>query len=630
MYSDYLSRVDLRFDTENNIEVHVSAYRSDLVRVWPEAMLAEFLRYREEKRAEIQKETIRIFTDEMAQVSKKMEEVLNQQFEFQATNEMTELLIELEKLRNVPRDIAMVVRRLDAMDRISRALKFESGLSAAEKLAMLASIKRDMSLSVGEMVPSTAAPLQPTVLGVSPQQSVVPPATAPPAQIVVLPSMVAGVQGDWESLEKEKIEVEKQIRELSKVYLPANPRMAPHVKRLDEINKKLEGELESAARAFQAEYNTLLERKKELEEKRPFYDDILKKSAKFKQDYSVATAGQLAWSKMYEEMARAVSSLNFGAEKERVHLRFLGVDELRDVVPVSPNRLKLVLLSLAFGLALAVGVPFLIEFLDHTVTNLEDVEDTFGLRGLGVVPKIGHEHLTATPIIDLENKTDRFLVENFRVIRANLLAAASAKPPQVIMIASAMPQEGKTVISTNLAVSFAQMGEKTILIDADLRRGRLHRLFGLRSKPGLSNVFLENINLEEACRPSGKPNLWILSCGNHLDGATEFFGAPTFHSLMQSLRQRYDRIIIDTPPVLGLSETAMMQNCVDGVVFVIWSGRTPSRNVKTAIDTLRANHANLYGFVLNRLDLSSTTNYYYYYYYSNNYYYSYQAVPEKS
>jgi Mrp family chromosome partitioning ATPase len=95
---------------------------------------------------------------------------------------------------------------------------------------------------------------------------------------------------------------------------------------------------------------------------------------------------------------------------------------------------------------------------------------------------------------------------------------------------------------------------------------------------------------------------------------------------MARLRSQYDRIIVDTPPVLGLSETSVLQNQVDGVLFVIWSGRTPIRNMKTAIDILSANGANFYGFILNRLDLSATTNYYQYYYYSSDYYHNYHVL----
>jgi polysaccharide biosynthesis transport protein len=127
--------------------------------------------------------------------------------------------------------------------------------------------------------------------------------------------------------------------------------------------------------------------------------------------------------------------------------------------------------------------------------------------------------------------------------------------------------------------------------------------------------------LDEALRPGNHPNLTILSAGRHLPSGTELLGSPLFTELMTELRGRFERIIVDTPPVLGLSETSILQNHVDGVLFVIWTGHTPKSGCQAAIETLRSNGANFYGFVLNRLDLNATQNYYQYYYYSHDYYY---------
>src|SRR5688500_5847044 len=111
-----------------------------------------------------------------------------------------------------------------------------------------------------------------------------------------------------------------------------------------------------------------------------------------------------------------------------------------------------------------------------------------------------------------------------------------SKAPHVMMITSAMPKEGKTVVSSNLAISFAHMGAKTLLIDTDLRRGRLHRLFGYRKSPGLSKLLLGEVSPEEACRPTTHENLLVLSAGKHLDTGTELLGSERFTSLMESLR----------------------------------------------------------------------------------------------
>jgi succinoglycan biosynthesis transport protein ExoP len=306
--------------------------------------------------------------------------------------------------------------------------------------------------------------------------------------------------------------------------------------------------------------------------------------------------------------------------------------EVREL-PVSPHRLKLAVYSIILGLGLAIGVPLLLEYLDHTVTNIEQAEVDFDLRALGIVPQMldgalpsGNRHAT------IDSKPDRHLLENFRVIRTNLLSNGSpaGATPQVIMVASSLPQEGKSLVSANLALSFAQMGEKTLIIDADLRRGRLHRAFRVKAKPGLSNVLMGTATLEAALQPTKQENLSLLPYGKHTEGITELLGSPNLTNTLAELRTQFQRIILDTPPVLGLSDAAMLLPVTDGVVFVIWSKRTSSRSLQMALQHLRDNGANIYGFVLNRMDLNDSANYYHYYYYSSYYYQNYQIAETVS
>jgi capsular exopolysaccharide synthesis family protein len=239
------------------------------------------------------------------------------------------------------------------------------------------------------------------------------------------------------------------------------------------------------------------------------------------------------------------------------------------------------------------------------------VEMTFQLRGLGTIPAL-RGRVDYPPLLERDDGKRTALAENFEIIRTNLLSIASfTKVPQVTMITSARPNEGKTLVSSNLAAAFAQVGDRTLLIDTDLRRGHAHRLFGYRRAPGLSNVLLDELPIEEAIRPTAQRNHFVLTAGRQLDTGPEILGSARFADLMAQLREKYDRIIIDTPPVLGLSETLVLQRHVDGVLFVIRGGHTSFRIMKGAIETLQSSGANFYGFVLNRLNLNGTTNHYF-------------------
>lgn len=610
IYAKYIKSIQIKFNSEKNLEVDLYSYDKNLVRNWAEVMVNEYLAYRDEKRYQYRESIIKSYTDEMKEVSKKMEEALKSKYQFQDEKKRTEILLKLEQLKDLPREITETSKRLSELDRI-RATLADPTLDAVEKLSLLSTLEKDSTVRVGDVV---------TTMDGNDNKS---------RTIVVVPDMISTpTSQNWAQLQKERDKLKLEISEAEKKYLPAHPKMAELLRRLDEINKNLQAELTVAQNRYNLEYNKLLEKRKELMAKLPEYEKAVQDNEKYLQDLSVNEAGKLGWNTIYAEMAKKISMIDFGADKERVQLQFLGHLELRDEIPVSPNKMKLVLTCLVFGMMLAIGMPFLIEFLDHTVSDVEEVEQMYRIRGLGIVPRVETLGVAGYPIISADGTGDRHLVENFRVIRTNLLSVgAKTKNPQVVSIASAMPGEGKTMVAVNLAVSFAHMGEKTLIIDGDLRRGKIHRLFDLRSSPGLSNILIDKIPWQEACRQTDHENLYLISCGKHLEGATEMVGTPIFNKLMEELRQNFQRIIIDTPPVLGLSESAMLQQTVDGVVFVIWSGRTPIRYFRSAVDNLISNGANIYGFVLNRLDLSGFSNYYNYYnyyYYSYNYYYSYR------
>lgn len=607
--SKYIKLLRARFNSERNIELDIYSYSSSLVRVWGEAMLQEYLRDRDEKRDALRANVIQTYTNEMKQISEKLEELIRSRYNMVSSNQQMEIMLKLAHLRELPQQIVEVTERISLLEQIRKGLD-DPNPDPAVKLALLCSLLRKSTLKTGDVVSTPdLGPLSP-VPGPRPNT------------VVVVPDMAAPPQEKrWEELARQREKLKGQQAELSRKFLPAHPRMQEVNKKLEEIEKEIESDLATARRSYEIEYVSLTNKLAEMKKQLPELQKALEESDRIKQGVALATAGNIGYDKMYEEMAKRISQLNFGSEKERMVFQFMGNLELRDVVPVSPNRMKLLLFSFLAGLALAIGVPFLLEFLDHTVSNVEEVEHMHRLRGLGIVPKLEPSQLPGYPMMDQKAPPDRHLVENFRVIRTNLLSmGATVRDPQAIVVASAMPEEGKTVVSYYLAASFAQMGEKTLLIDADLRRGRLHRLFNYRSAPGLSNILSESLNWRDIVRSTEKPNLFVLTCGKHSSSATELIGTSAFSELLAELRKEFKRIIIDTPPVLGLSEASMMQRIVDGVVLVIWSGRTPQRYVKSAIEILQANHAHFYGFVLNRLDLSVTSNYYNYY---NYYYYSY-------
>jgi len=608
---NYIFKLRTYVNSEKNIEVEVWPWSADWAYRWTETMVKEFLAYRQEKRLEEKNKLIDTYSTELKEVVGRLDQQFSEKLDFQDQQDFTRTLILVNSINNLPSELTRIQMRLDELGRLRVRLR-DPSLDSVAKLSLISSADSpETRLSVGQTVATD--PTDPTGTNSRDKKN-----QSAQESVVVVPSLVNSANS-WDLLAKDQQQIKAQIEETSRTFLPGHRKMVDLNKQLDLINERLAAEVKVAENRFELQFQELLNKKHDYEAKLPEYQEISRKHAKLLSQLAIYDMSRLPYDSYLATMKKQMNVVEFGGEKERINLKYGGLLEIRDT-PVSPNRLKLTIIALATGIALAIGIPFLIEYLDHTMTNLDEVESAFRMRGLGVVPQTGTTEMIAST--DEQNPQKNTLIENFRVIRTNMLSmGALTKQPHVVMVTSAMPKEGKTVVSSNLAASFALTGAKTLLIDTDLRRGRLHRLFGYRKEPGLSNVLLGEATLEQAFRPGNHENLTILSAGRHLETGTELLGSPGFAALVADLRTQFDRIVIDTPPVLGLSETSIMQNLVDGVLFVIWTGHTPIRGIRSAIETLRANGANFYGFVLNRLDLNATQNYYQYYYYSQDYYY---------
>jgi succinoglycan biosynthesis transport protein ExoP len=619
----YIRQLKITVNSDGNLEVELWSYLPSWPVHWTEYMVEEFMLVRAEQRQKYRETVMKTYGEELTSLNDQIDDDQKSKNVFQDETNFTEATIDVTRLRELPIQLAQVKQRIDQLGSVRLQLD-NPAIDTVERLSIIASADVQSPVQVGQ-----------TVSSISPGVSVDGTATEPGIEqshdtvltdSVVVPGLVAETE-EWQHLEKRQRELLKDNADLSRVYLPGNQKMIAVSKELAQVQRDLDLDYELARDRFDIICRSLQDHYSDLQKELPEYEAANRKYEKIQEEAQLHQSGQLGWTSLYGDAARTIKQLEYTADnKEKVNLRYDHQVSLPQS-PVAPGKLKLVLLALLSGIVMAFGVPFVIEYLDYTISNLDEVEATFQMRGLGIIPQVPNQSEN-TILLDLSAESDeRNLVENFRVVRTNLLAMGTiSKPPHVTMVTSSMPKEGKTVVSSNLAISFGQTGDRTLLIDTDLRRGRMHRLFGLRKSPGLSDYLLDKTPLSEVIRPSGKENLSILSAGQHIETGTELLGSAKFTELMTHLRSQYDRIIMDTPPVLGLSETSVLQSQVDGVLFVIWSGRTPIRNMKTAIDVLSANHANFYGFILNRMDLNATTNYYQYYYYSSDYYHSYHAL----
>ena len=283
--------------------------------------------------------------------------------------------------------------------------------------------------------------------------------------------------------------------------------------------------------------------------------------------------------------------------------------------PSSPNHTRDIMLALILGLFLAALMVFLSIQLDDAIRVPEDMETKLGLPLLGIVP-----HSEGDPQEALLDPKSQ-LSEGYNALRASLLHSTPAGLPAVLLITSAQPGEGKTTTAQAVSLTLARLGKTVLLVDGDLRRPAIHRVFGLANERGLSTLLTTLDPLESVVHASIEPRLSLLPSGPVPPSPTELVASNRFRSLIDQMAEKFDVVVIDSPPILGLADAPTMSAMVDGVVFVVEAGRGRRGGLKAALRRLRSMRPNLVGGVLTKFDTSQAANKYSDYYGSHNYEY---------
>ena len=282
--------------------------------------------------------------------------------------------------------------------------------------------------------------------------------------------------------------------------------------------------------------------------------------------------------------------------------------------PVKPNKTVNIALGLVFGIIMGVGLAFFIEYLDTSVKTIDDVERTFQAPVLGVIPQnIGYL---------LDEGSESKHAEAYRVLRTNLLFSRKDEKMNTIVVVSAGAGEGKSTTTINLATVFAQAGNRVLIVDSDLRRPTLHKLFKVANNLGLTNYLLKQNTLTELVQTTPVPGLDFMASGRLPNSSMGILGSAQMKEMIAELKQRYDFIFFDSPPILGVSDASILASEVDLVMQVIQYRRYPQPMTIRAKQMIEKVGGNFIGMVLNNINMSQDEGYYYYSGYYHDYYYS--------
>lgn len=420
-----------------------------------------------------------------------------------------------------------------------------------------------------------------------------------------------------QEIKQQLANLKSEKTKLSQRYGANHPTMESITRQIESANTHLRNEtakvLEAVAndyRAAQAEERNLAA---SLEEQKKQAVDLNRKSI----TYSILQREAESERQVYNALLQQEKELRVVSNSRANNVQLMDEAEVPGG-PYTPNHGRDWLMAIVLGLALGVALAYSVEYLDDTIKLPDDVTRRLKLPLLGLVPAVGGQKL---PV--LTSTVPHDFGEAFRSLRTSLVFTNGSPGSRTIAVTSTQPLEGKTTTACNLAIALALGGARVMLIDADMRRPGLHRTMGMANDVGLSHILTGQARVREAVRRTSEPNLFVMTAGHVPPNPSELLHSERMKHLIANLEAGpFEWIIIDTPPVLAVTDAVIIAPYMSGLVFVIGAEMTRRAHAERAIQTIQGGKPNIVGAVLNRVDLNRNKYYYsrYYGYHYKSYY----------
>lgn len=411
---------------------------------------------------------------------------------------------------------------------------------------------------------------------------------------------------------------------LSIRYTAKHPEMVAIAKQISENDKSIYDEVLHEISSLQTELSVLAAKEVTLETELEKVQMQVKELDQKMIELEFITSEAEKNKKLFTVLDERMSQVDLAQFMQSNNVRFVDRAVVNNI-PVRPSLSLNLMMAIVLGGIGGIGLAFLIEFLDNTVKSKEDLESMIGMPLLGVVPVIPAEEM-----LDITSNRDRSLftfakprssvAESLRSVRTNVLFRTGSQKNKILLITSAVPREGKSFSSSNLAAVLAMSGSRVVIIDADLRRPSIHRLFDISDEHGLSEVLLEQKEVFDVVIHSHIPNLDVIPAGPIPTNPSELLGSERLHEVVRDLKTQYDIIIFDSPPVTAVADPMILSPLADGVVLVVEANQTRKPVVMQAITRLKQVKAKLIGGIVNKFDIKKSGYGYYYYYNDYGYY----------
>jgi succinoglycan biosynthesis transport protein ExoP len=409
--------------------------------------------------------------------------------------------------------------------------------------------------------------------------------------------------------------------ELSKKFGEGHPKIIQIKQEMAATRGKIEAEMGVVKQTIKNEYNMAKTQegnlKKALEEQK----NVTQDQSDVGIQYRVLLRDVETNRALYENMLKSLKTTTATENIPATNIRIV-YPALIPEVPIYPRKSRTLMLASVFGLFLGVGLALVLESLDTTIKTPEDVEDFLEIPSLAMIPHIETSaNPGESPELVVFHDHQPLSSEAYRVLRTSILFSSPGQAPRSLLITSTLPMEGKTLTTANLATAIAKAEGDLLLIDADMRRPTLHQLLNVPREPGLSN-FLVGETDELPVVATLVPHLFLIPAGAIPPNPSELLGSERMQELLNRSQERFVRTVLDSPPLVSVTDAAILSTLADGVLLVIKAEHVPRKAVRDTVNHLLEIHAHLLGAVLNDVPLQRDSYYYRRYKYSSSYYYT--------
>ncbi len=442
-----------------------------------------------------------------------------------------------------------------------------------------------------------------------------------------------------EELEGNLMQSEQELAKISAQLGPAMPQVKQLTGQVTEGREQLRHQKLLAIQNAQSEYQTALERERLLSEAVDNQKTQVNQLNEASIHYNILKREVETNKQLYDGLLQRMKEAGVAAGLKSSNIQVVDA-AMVPAFPFSPSLRKNLTLALMLSLMAGLGLAFLLSYLDNTIKTPEDVEELVGLPSLGFIPSLdsgqrgrygrlllssknGEQDMQSQDLarhgVELASlvATSSLIAETFRGLRTALLLSTPEQPPKTIMVTSALPSEGKTTTVCNVALSFTQTGKRVLIIDCDMRQPRISKIFEQNGSMGLSEHLTGQVDFSDIIVESLIPNLFLVNAGTTPPNPGELLCSNRMQQALEQAAALYDIVLIDTPPILAVTDPLMVAPMTDGVILVTKGGKNPPEVLQKARKGLEMVHAKILGVVVNQVNLDSQDYSYYYHRYYN-------------